>query len=75
MLRLIQRQLHEPQRLQGHVQSAAFDRLAPLTGRVPGHVRNRAMDALIDAGVFISDALGRKPNSRVSTAVLNKRVS
>ena len=33
------------------------------------------LDALIDAGVFISDALGRKPNSRVSTAVLNKRVS
>ncbi|MEY4363169.1 MAG: hypothetical protein RLZZ24_521 [Pseudomonadota bacterium] len=31
------------------------------------------LDALIDAGVFISDALGRKPNSRVATAVLNKR--
>jgi hydroxymethylglutaryl-CoA lyase len=31
------------------------------------------LEALIDAGVFISDALGRKPNSRVSTAVLNKR--
>ena len=31
------------------------------------------LDALIDAGVFISEALGRKPNSRVATAVLNKR--
>jgi hydroxymethylglutaryl-CoA lyase len=28
---------------------------------------------LIDAGVFISEALGRKPNSLVSRAVLNKR--
>jgi hydroxymethylglutaryl-CoA lyase len=31
------------------------------------------LDALIDAGVFISQALGRKPNSRVATALLNKR--
>lgn len=31
------------------------------------------LDRLIDAGVFISEALGRKPNSRVATAVLNKR--
>jgi hydroxymethylglutaryl-CoA lyase len=31
------------------------------------------LDKLIDAGVFISDALGRKTNSRVATAVLNKR--
>jgi hydroxymethylglutaryl-CoA lyase len=31
------------------------------------------LDALIDAGQFISDALGRKPQSRVATAVLNKR--
>jgi hydroxymethylglutaryl-CoA lyase len=33
------------------------------------------LDRLIDAGVFISDALGRKPNSRVATAVLNKRAN
>ena len=33
------------------------------------------LDRLIDAGVFISDALGRKPNSRVATAVLNKRAA
>ncbi len=31
------------------------------------------MDQLIDAGVFISDALGRKPNARAATALLNKR--
>jgi hydroxymethylglutaryl-CoA lyase len=31
------------------------------------------LDALIDAGAFISQALGRPPNSRVATAVLNKR--
>jgi len=31
------------------------------------------LDALVDAGVFISSALGRKPNSRVATALLNKR--
>ena len=31
------------------------------------------LEKLIDAGVFISDALGRKTNSRVATAVLNKR--
>jgi hydroxymethylglutaryl-CoA lyase len=31
------------------------------------------LDALIDAGVFISEALGRTPNSLVSRAVLNKR--
>ena len=31
------------------------------------------MDQLIDAGAFISDALGRKPNSRAATALLNKR--
>ncbi|MBU3647516.1 MAG: hydroxymethylglutaryl-CoA lyase, partial [Limnohabitans sp.] len=33
------------------------------------------LEALIDAGVFISEALGRQPNSRVSRAVLNKRTS
>ena len=33
------------------------------------------LDQLIDAGVYISDFLGRKPNSRVAMAVLNKRVS
>ncbi|MBS7808275.1 hydroxymethylglutaryl-CoA lyase [Variovorax sp. PCZ-1] len=31
------------------------------------------LDKLIDAGVFISTALGRKPNSRVATALINKR--
>jgi hydroxymethylglutaryl-CoA lyase len=31
------------------------------------------LDKLIDAGKFISDFLGRKPNSRASTALLNKR--
>jgi hydroxymethylglutaryl-CoA lyase len=31
------------------------------------------LDKLIDAGVFISQALGRQPNSLVSRAVLNKR--
>ena len=31
------------------------------------------LDALVDAGVFISEYLGRKPNSRVATALLNKR--
>jgi hydroxymethylglutaryl-CoA lyase len=33
------------------------------------------LDKLIDAGQYISDVLGRKPNSRVATAVLNKRVT
>jgi hydroxymethylglutaryl-CoA lyase len=33
------------------------------------------LDQLIDAGVFISEALGRAPNSRVSRAVLNKRAA
>ncbi len=32
-------------------------------------------EKLIDAGVFISEALGRKPNSLVSRAVLNKRAA
>jgi hydroxymethylglutaryl-CoA lyase len=31
------------------------------------------LDKLIDAGKYISDFLGRKPNSRVATAFLNKR--
>ncbi len=31
------------------------------------------LDKLIDAGVYISEALGRQPNSPVSRAVLNKR--
>jgi hydroxymethylglutaryl-CoA lyase len=31
------------------------------------------LDQLIDAGKFISDFLGRKPNSRAATALLNKR--
>ncbi len=33
------------------------------------------LDKLIDAGQFISDFLGRKPNSRAATALLNKRVT
>ncbi|MBA2676463.1 hydroxymethylglutaryl-CoA lyase [Ramlibacter sp.] len=31
------------------------------------------LDKLIDAGKYISDHLGRKPNSRAATAILNKR--
>jgi hydroxymethylglutaryl-CoA lyase len=31
------------------------------------------LDALVDAGAFISSALGRKPNSRAAVALLNKR--
>jgi hydroxymethylglutaryl-CoA lyase len=33
------------------------------------------MDKLVDAGQFISDYLGRKPNSRAATALWNKRNS
>ena len=33
------------------------------------------LDKLVDAGKYISDFLGRKPNSRVATALLNKRVA
>ena len=33
------------------------------------------LDKLIDAGKFISDFLDRKPNSRVATALLNKRMN
>ena len=33
------------------------------------------LDKLIDAGTFISDFLGRKPNSRAATALLNKRAN
>jgi hydroxymethylglutaryl-CoA lyase len=33
------------------------------------------LDKLIDAGEFISNALGRKPNSRAATALINKRVA
>lgn len=32
------------------------------------------MDKLVDAGQFISEYLGRKPNSRAAIALLNKRV-
>ena len=32
------------------------------------------LDKLIDTGVYISDFLGRKPNSRVAMAVLNQRI-
>src|SRR5574343_895947 len=33
------------------------------------------LDKLVDAGAFISEHLGRKPNSRVATAILNKRTA
>ena len=33
------------------------------------------LDALVDAGQYISDFLGRKPQSRVAVALLNKRAS
>ena len=33
------------------------------------------LDKLVDAGKFISDFLGRKPNSRAATAILNKRAA
>jgi hydroxymethylglutaryl-CoA lyase len=33
------------------------------------------LDKLIDAGQFISDFLGRKPNSRAATALINKRTN
>ena len=33
------------------------------------------LDRLIDAGAFISTQLGRKPNSRAATAILNKRAA
>jgi hydroxymethylglutaryl-CoA lyase len=33
------------------------------------------LDLLVDAGAFISSALGRKPNSRAATALLNKRAA
>ena len=33
------------------------------------------LDKLVDAGAYISEFLGRKPNSRVATAVLNKRAA
>ena len=33
------------------------------------------LDKLIDAGAYISDFLGRKPNSRAATALLNKRAA
>ena len=32
------------------------------------------LDQLVDAGQFISDFLGRKPSSRVATALINKRI-
>lgn len=33
------------------------------------------LDKLVDAGQYISDFLGRKPNSRAATALLNKRLN
>jgi hydroxymethylglutaryl-CoA lyase len=40
-----------------------------------GHRTGIDLDKLIDAGQFISDFLGRKPNSRAATALLNKRAN
>ena len=34
-----------------------------------------SIDGLVDAAAFISDALGRKPVSRVANALLAKRAS
>lgn len=33
------------------------------------------LEALVDASAYISDFLGRKPNSRVAVAMLNKRAA
>ena len=33
------------------------------------------LDRLVDAGAYISNFLGRKPQSRVAVALLNKRAS
>ena len=33
------------------------------------------LDKLVDAGAYISEQLGRKPNSRAATAILNKRAA
>ena len=33
------------------------------------------LDKLVDAGQFISEYLGRKPNSRAATALLNKKIA
>ena len=33
------------------------------------------LDKLVDAAAFISNVLGRQPNSRVSVAMLNKRMA
>ena len=33
------------------------------------------LDKLVDAGQFISDHLGRKPQSLAAVAILNKRAS
>ena len=33
------------------------------------------IDKLVDAGQFVSEFLGRKPNSRAATALLNKRIA
>jgi hydroxymethylglutaryl-CoA lyase len=32
------------------------------------------LDKLVDAGAFISEFLGRQPNSNVAKAILNKRL-
>ena len=43
-------------------------------GGVPSEERQRQRhDKLIDAGVYISEALGREPNSRASKAIRTKR--
>ena len=41
---------------------------------VPGGIATGIdLDKLVDTGAFISDFLGRKPNSNVAKAILNKR--
>ena len=38
-----------------------------------GLVTGIDLERLVDAGLYISQALGRKPNSRAATALLNRR--
>jgi hydroxymethylglutaryl-CoA lyase len=49
------------------------DRRRGLHAARHGHRDRHRPGPLIDAGKYISDHLGRKPNSRASTAILNKR--
>ena len=49
--------------------------ISPYVIRAMGIETGIDLDKLIDAGKFISDFLGRKPNSRAATALLNKRAN